>query len=112
MRFRSSGEAAAAGRRFANCPKVHFWGNRGAEAYIILKVPEGGCFWSDFIRDNPWETFGGVKASLTYLDAVHVPGSLEVSYEKVEGDVSPCGSICRTCPSLGRCGGCPALSLE
>jgi len=112
MRFASPEEAEKAATRYSGCPKVHFWGNRGEEAAIILKVPEGGLFWSDYMRDHPGETFGGVEASLAYLEEVYAPGPLEVGCEKVEGDVSPCGSVCRTCPSLGRCGGCPALSLE
>jgi len=91
---------------------VHFWGNRGEEATIILKVPEGRRFWSDYILDHPAETFGGLEASLTYMDKVYAPRLIEVGYEKVEGDTSPCGSVCRKCTSLGRCGGCPALSLE
>ncbi|MFH2109982.1 MAG: hypothetical protein ABIJ47_01855 [Candidatus Bathyarchaeota archaeon] len=111
MRFESPERAEAAGARFSGCPKVHFWGRSGAEAFIVLKVPEGGRFWSDFIRDNPGASFSGVEAQLTYLDDVHVPSEVHVSFEKEEGDVSPCGSVCRTCPSLERCGGCPALNL-
>jgi hypothetical protein len=112
MRFASAAEAAAAAGRYSACPKVHFWGAKGAEATIILKVPEGGLFWSDYIRDNPGTTFGGVEASLEYLDAVSAPASIGVSREKVDGDVSPCGSACKNCPSLRRCGGCPALNLQ
>jgi len=112
MRFGSQGEAEEAADRYRGCPKVHFWGGKRAEAYIVLKVPEGGQFWSDYIQENPGSTFGGVEASLEYLDSVHVPGSLEVSCSKIGGDVSPCGSVCRTCLSLSRCGVCPALSLE
>ncbi len=112
MRFKSPGGAEAAGERFSGCPRVHFWGLSGAEAFIVLKVPEGGLFWSDFIRDNPEVSFGGVEARLTYLEVVHVPHEVQIGSEKFEGDVSPCGSVCRTCPSLERCGGCPALSLE
>jgi len=112
MRFESPNRAEAAGARFSRCPKVQFWGRSGAEAFIVLKVPEGGRFWSDFIGDNPGASFGGVEARLTYLDDVHVPPEVQVGTEKVDGGVSPCGSVCRTCPSLERCGGCPSLSLE
>jgi len=112
MRFESPSGAEAAGARFSGCPKVQFWGRSGAEAFIVLKVPEGGRFWSDFIGDNPGASFGGVEAQLTYLDDIYVPPEIHVGSEKVDGDVSPCGSVCRTCPSLERCGGCPALSLE
>ena len=111
MRFESPERAEAAGARFSGCPKVHFWGRNGAEAFIVLKVPEGGFFWSDFIGDNPGPSFGGVEARLTYLDHVNVPLEVHVSFEKMGGDVSPCGSVCRMCPSLERCGGCPSLSL-
>jgi len=112
MRFESPGQAEAAGERFSGCPKVHIWGRIGAEAFIVLKVPEGGRFWSDFIRDNSGASFGGVEAKLTYLDDVRVPPEIHIAPEKIEGDVSPCGSVCKDCPSLERCGGCPSLSLE
>ena len=104
-------KATSSARRFKDCPKVHFWANNGKDAYIILKVPQGGTFWSDYIRDNPGATFGGDSASLTYVTELVKPETIKIDDAKIPGDVSPCGSNCSTCPTLSRCGGCPALTL-
>ena len=111
MRFESREKASVSARRFRDCPKVHFWANKGEDAYIVLKVPEGGKFWSDYIRDNPEETFGGYSASLTYLTELIKPEKITVDDAKIPGGTSPCGSHCQTCPTLAQCGGCPALML-
>jgi hypothetical protein len=110
MRFKTENDAINAAERYRRCPKVHFWGNKGQEAYIILKVPDGNRFWSDFIAKNPELSFGGTSAELVYLDRI-VSEGIEVSYGKIEGDTAPCGSRCRTCPSYGKCSGCPSLNL-
>lgn len=111
MRFASEEEADETGKKYCCCPKVHFWANKGDEAYIILKVPDDNKFWSDYIRDNPKNTFGGEEAQLVYLEKEYSP-SLEISYEKVEGITAPCGACCTTCPAFGTCTGCPALNLD
>jgi len=110
MRFNSAEEAESVGKKYAVCPKVHFWGNSGDEAYIVLKVPKENRFWSDYIGSNPENTFGGTEARLEYIDSVHSQ-EIKISYERVEGDTAPCGVNCLTCPSFGTCSGCPALSL-
>lgn len=112
MRFSSRDKAEAAARRFRECPKVHFWGTDGAEAYIVLAVDEDNRFWLDYVRENPETSFGGVEARLTYVESVK-PTEIRVSHEKTEGDDAPCGSGCRTCPSYGDpCPGCPAVELS
>ena len=111
MRFETEEDAGEAALRFQECPKIHFWGNRKEEAYIILKVPEDKKFWSDFIGENPEMSFGGVEADITYLDELFIPEEIDISYDKVEGNVSPCGSICEDCPSRDKCSGCPSLNL-
>jgi len=110
MRFKTENDAIEAAERYKRCPKVHFWGNKGPEAYIILKIPEGNMFWSDFIAEHPELSFGGTSAELIYLDTV-MPEGIEISYEKISGDTAPCESRCRTCPSYGKCSGCPSLNL-
>lgn len=110
MRFGSPDEAGAAARRFKGCPKVQFWGNHDAEAYIVLAVDEDERFWSDYVGEHPDTSFGGVEARLVYFDELFKPEEIRVSHEKRGGDVAPCGSVCRTCPSYGDpCGGCPSL---
>jgi len=110
MRFNSAEEANKAGKKYRMCPKIHFWGNAGNEAYLILKVPDDNKFWSDYIGSKPENTFGGVEARLEYMNTVHSP-EVEITYEKVEGDTAPCGSKCSTCPAYGQCTGCPVLNL-
>lgn len=113
MRFGSPEEAEAAALRFKECPKVHFWGNDGAEAYIVLAVDEDDRFWSDYVGEHPETSFGGVETRLAYVDGLFKPEDMRVSHEKRAGDVAPCGSVCRTCPSYGEpCPGCPALELS
>ena len=112
MQFESKEKAELSAHRFKNCPKVHIWANNESAAYIILKVPNDQRFWSDFVGENPDMSFGGVEAQLTYLDELFFPESIEVSYEKIEGDTAPCGSTCKTCPTLEVCPGCPALNLD
>jgi len=110
MRFSSPDEAEAAAHRFKECPKVQLWGNRGAEAYIVLTVEEDGRFWSDYVGEHPEKSFGGVEARLVYFDELFKPEEMRVGREKRAGEVAPCGSVCRTCPSYGDpCGGCPSL---
>lgn len=110
MRFSSPDEAEAAAQRFKACPRVQLWGNRGAEAYIVLAVEEGEGFWSDYVGEHPETSFGGVEARLVYFDRLFKPEEIRVGGEKVEGDVAPCGSVCGTCPSYGDpCSGCPSL---
>jgi len=112
MRFNSKEKARASAERFKDCPKVHFWANNDDSAYIILKVPDDQKFWSDFVGENPEKSFGGIEAQITYLDDLFTPESIDVSYEKIEGDTAPCGSMCKTCPTFGTCPGCPALILD
>ncbi|MBD3206567.1 hypothetical protein GF319_09540 [Candidatus Bathyarchaeota archaeon] len=111
MRFKNEEEVKKAALKYKECPKIHFWGNKRDEAYIILKVPEDNKFWSDYIGDNPEMSFGGVEANLVYLDNLYIPKEIEISYEKIEGHLSPCGSICIDCPSSKKCSGCPSLNL-
>ena len=112
MRFGSREKARAAALRFKECPKVHFWGNIGTEAYIVLAVDDDSRFWSDYVGEHPETSFGGVEARLTYVENIK-PTEIRVSHEKTEGDAAPCGSGCRTCPSYGDpCPGCPALDLS
>lgn len=112
MRFGSPEEAEAAALRFKECPKVHFWGNIGAEAYIVLAVDDDGRFWSDYVGEHPETSFGGVKARLTYVECIK-PTEIRVSHEKRDGEVAACGSRCRTCPTYGTpCSGCPSLDLS
>jgi len=113
MRFGSPEEAEAAALRFKECPKVQFWGNHGAEAYIVLAVDEDSKFWSDYVGEHPETSFGGVKVRLAYVDGLFKPEEMSVSHEKTGGDDAPCGSGCRTYPSYGEpCPGCPALDLS
>ena len=112
MQFESKEKAQISAHRFKNCPKVHFWASNDESAYIILKVPDDQKFWSDFVGENPDKSFGGVEAQLTYLDKLFSPESIEISYNKIEGDNAPCGSKCKTCPTLGVCPGCPSLNLD
>jgi hypothetical protein len=112
MKFESHKKAKISADRFKLCPKVHFWANSGEAAYIILKVPNNQKFWSDFVVENPEKSFGGLEAQITYLDELVTPEKIEISYEKNMGDVTPCGSRCKTCPTLGVCPGCPALILD
>jgi len=110
MRFSSRDKAEAAAHRFKDCPKVQLWGNHGAEAYIVLAVDGEERFWSDYVGEHPEMSFGGVEAKLAYVDDLFKPEEMHVSHEKVEGEVAPCGSVCRTCPSYGDpCSGCPSL---
>lgn len=111
IRFKSKEDAKKSAERYQECPKIHFWGNKDEEAYIILKVPDDNKFWSDFIKENPESSFGGVEAKLKYLEELFTPKKISVSYAKVEGDVSPCGSKCGLCPSKEKCSGCPSLEL-
>jgi len=112
MRFDSPEEAEVAALRFKECSKVHFWGNIGAEAYIVLAVDDDSRFWSDYVGKHPETSFGGVEARLTYVESIK-PTEIRVSHEKTEGDDAPCGSVCRTCPSYGEpCLGCPAVELS
>ena len=112
MRFSSRDKAEAAAHRFRECPKVQFWGNHGAEAYIVLAVDEDGRFWSDYVVEHPETSFGGVEARLAYVEGIK-PTEIRVSHEKTEGDVTPCDSVCRTCPTYGTpCSGCPSLDLS
>lgn len=99
MRFSSMDKAEAAAHRFKEYPKVQFWGNHGAEAYIVLAVDEEERFWSEYVGEHPETSFGGVEARLVYVDGLFKPEEIRVSNEKVVGDVAPCGSVCRTCPS-------------
>jgi hypothetical protein len=112
IRFSSRDKAEAAAIRFKECPKVHFWGNHGSEAYIIIAVDEGEKFWSDYVGEHPERSFGGVEARIAYIDGLHKPEDIRVSQEKIKGDISPCGSVCQTCPIYCElCLGCPALEL-
>jgi hypothetical protein len=111
MRFNSAEEAEKAGKKYGSCPKVHFWGNKDDEAHIILKVPEDNKFWSDYVGENPENTFGGTEARIEYIGAVQSPEPI-ISYDKIEGERAPCGARCNTCPAYGMCSGCPALSLD
>lgn len=111
MRFKDEPDVKKAAFKYKECPKIHFWGNRREEAYIILKVPEDNKFWSDYIVDNPEMSFGGVEADLVYLDNIFIPKEIKISSHKIEGDLSPCGSICKDCPSREKCSGCPSLNL-
>jgi hypothetical protein len=36
-------------------------------------------------------SFGGIVASLRYLDDLYIPDELSISYDKIDGDVSPSG---------------------
>ena len=112
MHFESKMKARVSAERFKDCPKVHFWANKEEDAYIILKVPEDQKFWSDFVGENPEKSFGGTGAKMTYLDQLFSPESIEISYEKIDGDTAPCGSMCMTCPTRGVCPGCPSLILD
>ena len=112
-RFGSRDKAEAAAHRFKECPKVQFWGNHCAEAYIVLAVDNDERFWSDYVGEHPETSFGGVEARLAYVDELFKPEEMRVSHEKRAGEVAPCGSGCRTCPSYGEpCPGCPALELS
>jgi hypothetical protein len=112
MRFNSCEEALNSAKKYRNCPKVHFWANNSEVAHIILKVPDDNKFWSDYIREHPESTFGGIDSDLTYLESLIVPQSIEVDYGKVEGNIAPCGSSCNVCPTFGTCSGCPSLSIN
>ena len=69
-------------------------------------------FWSDFVGENLEKSFGEIGVKLTYLDQLFVPESIEISYEKLDEDTTPFGSICKTCPALEVCPGFPALILD
>jgi hypothetical protein len=112
MRYQSEKEAIYAAERYRRCPKVYFWGNKKKEAYIILRIPEENKYWSDYIAEYPESSFGGVAATLIYLEELFVPTNIEVNYDKIPVDTSPCGSRCRACPSYGQCSGCPSLNLD
>jgi len=112
MRFSSLEKAEAAALRFKECPKVQFWGNTGAEAYIVLAVENDGRFWSDYVGEHPETSFGGVEARLSYVECIK-PSEIRVSHEKRAGEAAPCGSMCRTCLTYGTlCSGCPSLDLS
>ena len=82
MRFSSRDEAVAAAHRFKECPKVQFWGNHGAEVYIVLAVDDDERFWSDYVGMHPETSFGGVEAKLTYVECIK-PKETRVSHEKM-----------------------------
>lgn len=95
-----------------SAPKVQFWGNHGAEAYITLAVDEDERFWSDYVDEHPETSFGGVEARLAYFDGLFKPEEIQISNEKMAGDAAQCSSMCCTCPSYGEpCPGCPVLDL-
>jgi hypothetical protein len=109
-RFGSRDKAEAAAHRFRECPKVQFWGNHGDDANIVLAVDNDERFWSDYVGEHPETSFGGIEARLVYVDELFKPEEMRVSHEKRAGEVAPCGSVCRTCPSHGNpCSGCPSL---
>jgi len=112
MRYKTETDAKQSAERFQKCPKIHFWGNNGKAAFVVLKVPDDNRIWSDYIAGNPEKSFGGFEAELTYLDRVFTPGDIQVSYDKIKGDISPCGIKCKPCPSFGPCSGCPALIFD
>ena len=96
MQYETPEKATASAHRFRGCPKVHFWGNNGKDAYVILKVPDGQRFWSDFIGENPEKSFGGIEASLEYLDHLYSPMSFSREPSS-KGERSPCYSLCPEC---------------
>ena len=40
LRYKTEKDAIQSAERFQKCPKIHFWGNNGKEAYMVLKVPD------------------------------------------------------------------------
>lgn len=112
MQFKIEDDAAKVAIKYQMCPKILFWGNKKNIAYIILRVPDENSFWSDFIAENPSKSFGGIKAEITYLDEMYVPHKESLSYQKVEGNITPCGSRCSDCPSRDKCTGCPSLKVS
>ena len=78
------------------CPYVVFWAVDGAEARVILHLPEKKRFWAEYIAEHPEETFSGEAATLTFFDRIH--RSPEPSHPEEQSDVSPCGANCASCP--------------
>ena len=108
MKYRSPQYAQQRALKFKNCPQVMFWGLKSETAYIILSVPTEKRFWIDYIKDNPDKSFGGIEASLHYLDHVYAPLSFSVGPSSKD-DRSPCDSFCPECPYYTKpCNGCPA----
>lgn len=112
MKYQSPEHAKQRALKFKNSPQVVFWGLKSETGYILLLVPSEKLFWVEFIKDNPEKSFGGIEASLEYLD--HLYSSMSFSKESSsKSERSPCDSLCPECPHYTNpCKGCAATKHE
>ena len=112
MLFESKEKAIKSSQKFSNCPKILFWGNNNKESHIIVNVSDEQRFWVEYIAENPSTSFGGIKAKITDIKLMK-PINISNDIIKLKQDITPCGSVCKICPSFTNpCNGCPALDFS
>lgn len=94
--------------RYRDCPYVRIMVTEGKHLYAVLFLPERQRWWIEHVAENPQGTFGLSKAKVAIADWVQYPERLSIRSVKDAGDLSPCRSSCKPCPSYRRCLGCPA----
>jgi len=94
--------------RFGKCPYVGLMTTKGTQLFAVFFLPRRQKWWIEYIEKKPRRTLGLRKARVTVVDHIQYPRRVETRRPKRTRKLSPCGSSCGTCPSYGRCLGCPS----
>ena len=93
---------------YKNCPYINLMSTMGNQLYAVFFLPTRQKWWIEYIEKNPRDTFGLKNAKVTFLEKVYYPKKLKLRIPEKLNDISPCGAICKECPSLTKCSCCPA----
>ncbi len=105
----SEEKAKRLAQSYKNCPYVAFIGAFSDKFVAAYFIPERHLWWLEYVRDKP-KTMGLKTATLLVTDEAKVmyPKEFEPRLPQEKLEVSPCGAICKGCPSFNHCSCCPA----
>jgi hypothetical protein len=96
---------------YQNCPYIDLMATKKNQVFATFFLPEKQRWWIEYIEKKPIETFGLMKAKVTFVDDVQYPKKLKMRLPKKPLKISPCKANCETCSayeSWNKCLGCPA----
>ncbi|MHA2060223.1 MAG: hypothetical protein ACW976_05550 [Candidatus Ranarchaeia archaeon] len=93
---------------YRKCPQVHYIAAQGSQVYMVFYIPIQQRWWMDYVNEEPGLAFGLESASVTVLHETNYLTKYTPRIPTKKTEVAPCGSICRNCPQIDKCLGCPA----